>query len=403
MSNSATAAPPQPSKVSQQTVEKAINALLKWRDSKSKTQKPQLLEQDDFIYLIVTLKKIPQKGRTNPHKILLPHPFINPIEDAPEFCLIIDDRSKSRVSKDVATKKIKAENIPISKVLKLSKLMTDYRPFEAKRKLCDSYDVFFADKGVIPLLPRLLGKQFFKKKKIPLPVDLKHKNWKEQIDRACSSCLLYLRTGTCSVVKVGKVSMGAKDVMENVMAAINGIAEIVPSKWGNIRSFHLKLLESLALPIYQTVPDLRLKIEVPTKEESKQGETAKETLKDDDKMDDSLSNKMLKKKGRIHEIRYMDSNISEIPDEDEFGDEGEATENDAMDSAETKAKRRKGDKVKNAKPLKKMAKVKKGDEDGLEQKKKVERGSDSGGKEKKKKVSKNLIGNTRSKKRLATE
>ncbi|XP_021892264.1 ribosomal L1 domain-containing protein 1-like [Carica papaya] len=357
----ATAAPHQLSRVSPQTVEKAISALLKWRDSKSKSQNPQLLEQDDFIYLIVTLKKIPQTGRTNPHKILLPHPPISTIEETSEFCLIIDDRSKSRITKDAAVKKIKADNIRISKVLKLSKLKTDYRPFEAKRKLLDSYDVFFADKGVIPLLPRLLGKQFFKKKKIPLPVDLKQKNWKEQIEKACASCLLYLRTGTCSVVKVGKVSMGVKEVMENVTAAIDGIGEIVPSKWGDIRSFHLKLFESLALPIYQTVPDLRLKIEA---------SSSKDDDDDDDKMDESISSK-LKKKGRIHEVRYMDSGIPQVLSEDEFRDEEEDTENDAMDGAEVGGEKRK---VKNEKPFKKMAKMKKGEEDGVKQKEKLKMG-----------------------------
>lgn len=158
-------------------------------------------------------------------------------------------------------KKIESEAIPVSKVLKFSKLKSDYKPFEAKRKLCDSYDMFLADKRVVPLLPRLLGKQFFKKKKIPVPVDLKHKNWKEQIEKACGSAMLFLRTGTCCVVRVAKASMSSDEIVENVVAAINGVVEFVPRKWGNVRSFHLKLLESLALPIYQAFPNMRLKIE----------------------------------------------------------------------------------------------------------------------------------------------
>lgn len=63
------------------------------------------------------------------------------------------------------------------------------------------------------------------------------------------------------MVKVAKVSMEKDEIVENVVAAINGISEIVPKKWENVRSLHLKLLESLALPIYQTVPDMKLKIE----------------------------------------------------------------------------------------------------------------------------------------------
>ena len=233
----------EPAPVSSQTVQKAVNALLKWRNSKNKTLKPQLLDDDEFVYLILTLKKIPPKDRVNAYKIPLPHSLHS--QDA-ELCLIIDDRPKSGLTKEDAAKKIKSEDIPISKVIKLSKLKSDYRPFEAKRKLCDSYHMFLADKRVVHLLPRLLGKQFFKKKKIPVPVDLKHKNWKEQIDKVHWSALLFLKTGTCSVVRVAKASMGTKEIMENVVAAINGIVVVVPRKWGNVRSFHLKLLESLA-------------------------------------------------------------------------------------------------------------------------------------------------------------
>ncbi|XP_065857021.1 uncharacterized protein [Euphorbia lathyris] len=348
------ATPPPSSAPTPQTVEKAINALLKWRAAKSETQKPQLLEHDEFVYLILTLKKIPQKGvsRINAHKISLPNPLINPPNDNCELCLIIDDRPKSGLNKDAAKKKIQNDNIPISKIIKLSKLKSDYRPFEAKRKLCDSYDMFFADRRVIPLLPKMLGKQFFNKRKIPVAVDLKHKNWKEQIERACGSGLLFLRSGTCSVVKVGRISMEKEEILSNVVAAINGIAEIVPRKWGGIRSFHLKLLESLALPVYQTLPDLKLRIEGVKEQEEKVESMEKEKVKEE--------KKGRKKKGRIHEIRYMD--------EDEILKEGnvvvdvddDETENEKhSDELEVK-KKKKGDTEKTEKKEKKI-KVKKAD------------------------------------------
>ncbi|KAA8534609.1 hypothetical protein F0562_032132 [Nyssa sinensis] len=301
--------PPPPSLVSSRvrpdTIQRAVNALLKWKSSKSKTQKPQLLEQDEFMYLVLTLKKIPPKGRTSPHKIALPYPLHSP-QDSSELCLIIDDRPKSKLTSDAAKKKIKSEDIPISKVLKLSKLKSDYRPFEAKRKLCDSYEMFFADKRVVPLLPKLLGKQFFKKKKIPVPVDLTHKNWKEQIERACSSALLYLRTGTCSVVRVGKASMDIGNIVENVVAAIDGVVELVPKKWLKIEGVK--------------------NIEEATKEEGG-GESE---IKEESKKDEKLGKK---KKGRIHEVRYMDSNVNgdELGSDDDRNDfENETNEGDEL-------------------------------------------------------------------------
>ena len=300
----------QTTRVSPKTVDDAISSLLKWKTEKSKTEKPQLLEQDEFVYLTVTLKKIPQTSRTNAHRIRLPHPLINTEEESPELCLIIDDRPKSGLSKEDAVKKIESENIPITKVLKLSKLKTDYKAFEAKRKLFDSYDMFFADRRVIPMLPRLIGKKFFVQKKIPLPVDLKHKNWKQQIEKGCGSAMFFVSTGTCSVVKVGKLSMDSDEVVENVMATLNGVVEVLPSQWKYVRSLHLKLSESVSLPIYQCVPDLKLKIDDFEEESGVTEEKKKKKGKSD-------GVKGKKKKGRIHEVRCMDSNVSEVLDEDE--------------------------------------------------------------------------------------
>lgn len=351
----------QASRVSPKTVNSALNGLVNWRSEKSKTEKPQLLEQDEFVYLIFTLKKIPQTSRTNAYRIRLPHPLINPTEDSPELCLIIDDRPKSGLTKADAMKKIKSENIPITKVLKLSKLKSDYRPFEAKRKLCDSYDMFFADRRILPLLPRLIGKKFFESKKIPAAIDLKHKNWKEQMEKACGSAMFFMRTGTCSVVKVGKLSMEISEIAENVMETLNGVVEILPNKWKYVRSVHLKLSESLALPIYQSVPDLKLKIDAfgtgkSVVKEEKKGEVEEVA---DDGSEKNVSVKAKKKKGRIHEVRYMDSNVAEVLDEDEIG--GDEDKNEIIESGDKKKmKKRKevSEVAESEKPMKKAAKGK---------------------------------------------
>ncbi len=45
----------------------------------------------------------------------------------------------------------------VAKVIGLSKLKGKYEPFEAKRKLCNSYDLFVADDRAVPSLPKLIG------------------------------------------------------------------------------------------------------------------------------------------------------------------------------------------------------------------------------------------------------
>jgi len=50
----------------------------------------------------------------------------------------------------------------------MAKLKTNYKSYELKRKLSDSYDLFLADKRLYHKLPHLLGKKFFEKKKCVL-------------------------------------------------------------------------------------------------------------------------------------------------------------------------------------------------------------------------------------------
>ncbi|XP_019154025.1 PREDICTED: ribosomal L1 domain-containing protein 1-like [Ipomoea nil] len=308
-------------KVSRDIVERAVNALLKWKDAQSKEQAPQLLPDDEFVYLNITLKKIPPKARVNPFRIALPHALHD--QASSECCLIIDDRSNSNLTSKDAKKVIKSQDISVSKVLKLSKLKTDYKPFEAKRKLCDSYDVFLVDKRIVHFLPKLLGKHFFKKRKLPLPVDLTKKNWKEQIERACGSGLFFLRTGTCSVMKVGKRAMESGEIVDNVVEAINGVVEYVPKKWGGVRSLHLRLSGSVALPLYQGLPDMKLKIM--GAKDVERGIGSKESSDDFPEAKDSGKTEEVgrkKRKGRLHEVRYMDVETggSELSSDNEDGE-----------------------------------------------------------------------------------
>lgn len=250
-------------RVSKELVAKAVESLKKWESSRKQSRdKSLLLEDDKLMYMVLSVKKAaPEQSRTNPYQIPLPHPLFE-LGDAgsQEVCLFIDDRKG--LKRQEAKQKLAEEGIGIAKVIPLSKLRTDYKAFEAKRKLCGSYDLFLADKSVLPALPKLLGKSFFKKKKHPIPVDLRKKDWKKQIEAACGSTFLYIKGGTCSVVKVGRLSQTHDEVCDNIHAVIAGISSSIPKKWKNIRSLYLKTLESVPLPLYQSLPDLPMKINV---------------------------------------------------------------------------------------------------------------------------------------------
>ena len=144
----------------QDQVEKAVRALLKHVSNKDKTAdgKEQLFADSDdaTISLIVGMKDFPKKTRSKAYMITLP----NSLHENSEICLIVKDPQKAI--------KQRLEKHPVDgvvKVIGLSKLRSNYKTFEAKRNLCDGYDLFLADRSVLPMLPRLLGKTFFTKKK----------------------------------------------------------------------------------------------------------------------------------------------------------------------------------------------------------------------------------------------
>lgn len=158
-----------------------------------------------------------------------------------------------------AKKRVLAEGgAGVAKVIGISKLKTKYESYESKRQLCDSYDFFVADERIIPSLPKLLGKTFFKKKKQPVPVKLTGKDWAGQIRKACEATYMFYTGGSSLNIRVARSSQSEDQCVENIMEAIEGAATKVPGQWKGIKALYLKSTNSVALPIYQTLHDKHL-------------------------------------------------------------------------------------------------------------------------------------------------
>eukprot|EP00245_Coleochaete_scutata_P004883 TRINITY_DN17943_c0_g1_i1.p1 TRINITY_DN17943_c0_g1~~TRINITY_DN17943_c0_g1_i1.p1 ORF type:complete len:334 (-),score=89.98 TRINITY_DN17943_c0_g1_i1:25-1026(-) len=243
-----------PNMLSKDQVEKAVSALQKWIAGERASGRPKLFDDGELLYLVVSLKKIPERAKTNPYAIDIPHPLC-PTDGSKEICLFVKD--KDGEGHRAAKEKIASigKGCGVTKVIGVSKLRTKYIPHEAKRKLCGSYDIFLTDDRILPLLPKLLGKTFFKKKKHPIPVKLSNSDWASQIKQACNSTFLYISTGSCCTVKVALADWSTEEVVANIMAAAAGIATHVPKKWNNIQSMYLRTAESASLPIYASLPD----------------------------------------------------------------------------------------------------------------------------------------------------
>eukprot|EP00270_Netrium_digitus_P006841 TRINITY_DN1976_c0_g1_i2.p1 TRINITY_DN1976_c0_g1~~TRINITY_DN1976_c0_g1_i2.p1 ORF type:complete len:274 (-),score=40.53 TRINITY_DN1976_c0_g1_i2:297-1118(-) len=255
----------------------AVAALLKWRQNRPQLQEQalQLLESEEVFYLAVTLKKIPTRKSKKPLRINIPH-SLHPVGGGSEICLIVKDEKSSESGDSYGHRRAKqwlkadGEMSGVTKVMSLSKLRSKYFAHEAKRKLCGSYHLFLADERVMPLLPRLIGKTFFKQKKHPIPVRLTSKDWTARIRRACDSTYFYFFGGSSSTVKAARVTQPIEEVMDNVMAIAHCLASKLPKKWSSVKSVYLKLHQSPSLPLFSALPEQPLKIAHQKQQKAKQ-------------------------------------------------------------------------------------------------------------------------------------
>ncbi|XP_078273632.1 ribosomal L1 domain-containing protein 1 [Rhinoraja longicauda] len=229
-------------------VRKAVNALIEYV-KKGKNGTKLFLNEDENIMLNVTVWKIPKQEQTI--KITLPHEIR---VETKEVCLFTKD--EPNMDTDQTQKYYKnllnkhgVKNI--TQIIPYKALKTEYKPFEAKRRLLSRFDLFLADDRIRRLLPSHLGKHFYKSKKAPLSVKLSSKDLAKELNKRIQGTILPISTkGSCYASQVAHTGMKLEEVVENVTAVISTIEVKLPQQWKNVKILHLKTTNSPALPIY---------------------------------------------------------------------------------------------------------------------------------------------------------
>jgi ribosome biogenesis protein UTP30 len=67
--------------------------------------------------------------------------------------------------------------------------------------------------------------------------------------------------GNCMSIKVAKSLLTEEEIVQNVMAVVAALGDVVPRKFKNVQALYLKTGESVALPLYAALPDDGQKIE----------------------------------------------------------------------------------------------------------------------------------------------
>lgn len=252
-----------PERVDQGLLKKAVTALLKHHAetvAAATSEKEQLLGTDTSIQVQFGLEVAPVKSSPKPMRIEIPNSIFsvsadepNAELDEPEVCIIVKEDAKPWVQELIA--QFPEQMGFIKKVMGLESLRKKHSKYSQRRTLLKKYSVFMADDRILPMLTSALGKDFFKAKKQPIPVNLTRKtSLPFNIIKALSSTYMTMPAGTCVVVRAGYTHMTVDALVENIVAILERGVPKIPRQWSNLRSIAIKTPNSTSLPFYNKTP-----------------------------------------------------------------------------------------------------------------------------------------------------
>ncbi|KFU93822.1 Ribosomal L1 domain-containing protein 1, partial [Chaetura pelagica] len=224
-------------------VKKAVEALLAFSRSKAKGN-ALLLNETENVLLLLTVWKVPRVAQVI--KIPLPH-GIRP--ETAEVCLFTkDEPNLSAEQTEKLYKKLLIQN-GIRSISQVRDTVVWFSPVISF--ILYQFDLFLSDERIRRLLPSHLGKHFYERKKAPLSVNLKAKNLAKELQKHIQGTTLPVTNkGCCYTARIGHTGMKADEILDNIIAATEVIAEKLPKNWKNVKILHLKTLKSVALPIF---------------------------------------------------------------------------------------------------------------------------------------------------------
>lgn len=137
--------------------------------------------------------------------------------------------------------------------------------------------------------------------------------------------------------------MDREQIIDNLMATIDAAVDHIPKKWMNIRCMYIMAVQSVALPIYQAIPEIGMRIDVGPREKTEplDGVVDQQTCVKGEVVEKTKKKRGLskKRKMRIHDVDFTGTDIHDGSD---VGD-GDGEEEQANDELGLKKKVKKKD------------------------------------------------------------
>ncbi|KAJ1527297.1 hypothetical protein ONE63_008817 [Megalurothrips usitatus] len=195
---------------------------------------------------------------------LVPHPIY---PSQPEVCLIVPDLFRGRRTdaafaqyKETYEARLQSTGVTgINALLPFTQMRYEYRPYELKRKLVDSYDVFLCDGRIFHHCSKFFGK-FMDKPFIPIHAILRDeekkvkfsKHLQTEVDKALRRVTLTVTPygSSFSVRHVGHSGLTTQELADNIEAVWKSLSDILPGGIGNIKAVYVKGSLTLPIPLY---------------------------------------------------------------------------------------------------------------------------------------------------------
>ena len=221
----------------------AIDALRHQMNNKKSQDMPELISSDtsDVVSLSFRLQTVPKSSCLLFEHVAIPHNIFP--EDA-SICLLVRD------PKDKAVKKVAASGVKVAKVICIRSLKKKYGNPEAKRDLCNKFDIFLAEKEILDLMPSLLGRYFYDVKKYKIPYPIKQIS-KESFAQVLSCTRFRQSTGPVLGVRIGRLeSMTTAQILENAAAVIPAVEQYLAKKSNGIQNIETQVTNTIILPVF---------------------------------------------------------------------------------------------------------------------------------------------------------
>jgi ribosome biogenesis protein UTP30 len=248
-------------KISQSQIEKALKALISYKNKLNSSSTINVLsgDFDDYIYATFGFYKYPLRYSLSPLQINLPTGIYDE-KYSSNICLIVKNPKSDFKDLNI--------EFPFSlKVIDIEKLKTKYQQYSKKRELMKKYDLFLCDNRIKFVLRKLLGKCFYASKKIPYPISLNYED-KEKIKNDIveivnKSTIFHMNNGPIYNIKFGRFSMNLEENKENLMECIKGVIPHILKydiDLDDLRNISIKGNNTLELPLYEHIKEDDLKI-----------------------------------------------------------------------------------------------------------------------------------------------